>query len=233
MTFDGKQVVVTGGTGALGTAVVAGLTQAGAVCHIPAFNVDEVARFALKDHENVRVSAGIDLTNEAAVTDFYAKLPGVWASIHIAGGFDMGPVTETSKDAFMGQMTMNALTCFLSCREAIRAMRSDSGEGRIVNVAARPGVEPRTGAGMAAYTASKAAVVALTESLGEEVAPEGIWINAVAPSILDTPTNRANMPDADPATWPTVEAVAATIIHLASPMNGAARGGVIPVYGKV
>jgi NAD(P)-dependent dehydrogenase (short-subunit alcohol dehydrogenase family) len=95
-------------------------------------------------------------------------------------------------------------------------MRGTGGGGRIVNVAARPALEPRAGAGMLAYTASKAAVAALTQALAEELASEGIWVNAVAPSILDTTENRAAMPGADHASWPAVEEVAATIVHLAS-----------------
>jgi NAD(P)-dependent dehydrogenase (short-subunit alcohol dehydrogenase family) len=87
-------------------------------------------------------------------------------------------------------------------------MRRAGGGGRIVNVAARPGLEWRSGAGMAAYTASKAAVAALTTALAEEVAKDGILVNAVAPSIMDTPANRKAMPNADYATWPKVEEVA-------------------------
>ena len=105
--------------------------------------------------------------------------------------------------------------------------------GRIVNVAARPGLEWRTGAGMAAYAASKAAVAALTVALAEEVAKDGILVNAVAPSIMDTPTNRAAMPKADHAAWPKVEEVAATVLFLAAPENKVTRGALVPVYGKV
>ena len=112
-------------------------------------------------------------------------------------------------------------------------MRRAGAGGRIVNVAARPGVEPRTGAGMAAYAAAKAAVAALTQALAEEVAAEGIWVNAVAPSILDTPANRAAMPDADHAAWPKTTAVAETIVFLAAPDNAVTRGAVVPVYGGV
>lgn len=233
MGFDGKHVVVTGGTGALGSAVVAALLAAGGTCHVPAVDDAEASRFALKDHDRVHVTTGVDLTDEAAVTRFFCALPSLWASVHVAGGFAMAPLTETAKADFMGQMGMNALTCFLSTREAVRKIRASGAGGRIVNVAARPGLEPRQGAGMAAYAASKAAVAALTQALAEEVAAEGIWINAVAPSILDTPANRAAMPGADHAAWPKVEEVAATIVHLASPANGAARGGIVPVYGKV
>ncbi len=131
------------------------------------------------------------------------------------------------------------MTCFLCCRAAARRIREsltpDGGRpdgGRIVNVAARPALEPRLGAGMVAYTAAKAAVAAITQSLAEELAGEAIWVNAVAPSILDTAGNRAAMPDADHSAWPKLDDVAETIAFLASPDNRTTRGGVIPVYGR-
>jgi len=134
-------------------------------------------------------------------------------------------------------MAINAETAFVCCREAVTAFRRNGGAtaeglGRIVNVVAAVALEPRRGAGKVAYTASKAALAAFTVALAEEVAGEGIWVNAVAPSILDTPANRAASPDADPSPWAKVEDVAATIAHLASPLNGAARGAVVPVYGR-
>jgi NAD(P)-dependent dehydrogenase (short-subunit alcohol dehydrogenase family) len=104
--------------------------------------------------------------------------------------------------------------------------------GRIVNVAARPALEWRSGAGMTAYTASKAAVAAFTTALAEEVAKDGILVNAVAPSIMDTAANRDAMPKSDFALWPKVEEVAATILFLASPDNRVTRGAIVPVYGK-
>jgi NAD(P)-dependent dehydrogenase (short-subunit alcohol dehydrogenase family) len=126
---------------------------------------------------------------------------------------------------------MNFLSCALCCRAAVTAMAGGAG-GRIVNVAARPALEWRSGAGMVAYTASKAAVAALTVALAEEVAKDGILVNAVAPSIMDTDANRQAMPKADYALWPKVEEVAATIVFLASPGNRVTRGGIVPVYGK-
>jgi NAD(P)-dependent dehydrogenase (short-subunit alcohol dehydrogenase family) len=111
-------------------------------------------------------------------------------------------------------------------------MAGNKDGGRIVNVAARPGLEWRSGAGMAAYTASKAGVAALTAALAEEVAKDGILVNAVAPSILDTPANREAMPKADYSAWPKVEEVASTIVFLASPDNRVTRGAIVPVYGK-
>ena len=231
-TFAGRHIVVTGGTGALGTAVAARLIAGGATCHIPNYAEGERAGFALAGEDRVAVTPGVDLTDEDAVARFYAALPGLWASVHIAGGFDMGPAVATSKAAFQTQMDMNALTAFLCCREAAKKMQAGKAGGRLLNVAARPGVEPRTGAGMAAYTASKAAVAALTQALGEELVGDDILVNAIAPSVLDTPGNRAAMPDADPAKWAALDAVAETIAFLVSPENTVTRGAVVPVYGK-
>jgi NAD(P)-dependent dehydrogenase (short-subunit alcohol dehydrogenase family) len=125
---------------------------------------------------------------------------------------------------------MNFMSSFLCCRAAIKAMGGDG--GRIVNVAARPALEWRAGANMSAYGAAKAAVAALTVALSEEVAKDGILVNAVAPSVMDTPANRKDMPKADFDKWPKVEEVAATIVFLASPENRVTRGAIVPVYGK-
>jgi len=229
MDFRDHDVVVTGGTGAVGGAVVAALVAAGAVCHVPYVVAAEAERFPLRDHTRVKLMAGIDLTDEAAVTRLYQGAGNVWASIHLAGGFAMSAVGATSKADLMKQVEMNFVTAFLCCRAALDVMRAG---GRIVNVAARPALEWRSGAGMAAYTASKAAVAALTVALAEEVAKSGILVNAVAPSIMDTPANRAAMPKADFAAWPKVEEVASTIVFLASPDNKVTRGGIVPVYGR-
>jgi len=229
MDFRDHDVVVTGGTGALGGAVVAALVAAGAVCHVPYVAAAEAERFPLRDHARVKLMAGIDLTDEAAVTRLYQGAGNVWASIHLAGGFAMSAVGATSKADLMKQVEMNFVTAFLCSRAALNVMRAG---GRIVNVAARPALEWRTGGGMAAYTASKAAVAALTAALAEEVVKSGILVNAVAPSIMDTPANRAAMPQADYAAWPKVEEVAATILFLASPDNKVTRGGIVPVYGR-
>jgi len=229
MDFRDHDVVVTGGTGALGGAVVAALVAAGAVCHVPYVVAAEAERFPLRDHTRVKLMAGIDLTDEAAVTRLYQGAGNVWASIHLAGGFAMSAVGATSKADLMKQVEMNFVTAFLCCRAALDVMRAG---GRIVNVAARPALEWRSGAGMAAYTASKAAVAALTVALAEEVAKSGILVNAVAPSIMDTPANRAAMPKADFAAWPKVDEVASTIVFLASPDNKVTRGGIVPVYGR-
>jgi len=229
--YRDRHVVVTGGAGALGTAVVGALIERGAVCHVPALTEKEAQGFSLRDHPQVKVSVAGDLADEAAVGRFFAGVPELWASIHVAGGFAAAPVSATGKSYLMRQIDMNLTTSFLCCRAAVNAMAKTG--GRIVNVAARPALEWRSGAGMAAYTASKAAVAALTVALAEEVAKHGILVNAVAPSILDTPENRRAMPKADHAAWPKVEEVASTILYLASPDNKVTRGAVVPVYGRV
>ena len=232
MDYRDRHVVVTGGTGALGNAVVAALVAAGALCHVPYLHAAEAERFPLREDPKVKLTAGIDLTDESAVARLYDGVPNLWASIHLAGGFAMAPVGETAKADLMKQIDLNLVTAFLSCRAAVNAMTRSGAGGRIVNVAARPALEWRSGAGMAAYTASKAAVAALTAALAEEVVKAGILVNAVAPSIMDTPANRAAMPQADYAAWPKVEEVAATILFLGSPDNRVTRGGVVPVYGR-
>ena len=231
MDFSDRHVVITGGTGALGTAVVAALLEAGAVCHVPYRSEAEAARFPARDSPQVKLLAGGNLGKEGAVARLYAGVPRLWASIHVAGGFALGPVAETDKAVLMDQVETNLVTCFLCCRAAVRTMAATGSGGRIVNVAARPAIEWRTGAGMAAYAASKAAVAALTVALAEEVVGQGILVNAVAPSILDTPENRQSMPKANHAAWPKVEEVAATILFLASPENRVTRGAIVPVYG--
>lgn len=236
--FAGRHVVVTGGTGALGRAVVGALRAANAVCHIPNLVAAELDGFPFAGDSEVRIARGVDVADEAAVQGFYRALPPLWASIHLAGGFAMAPIGEISAADFIAQFRMNALTAFLCSAAAVTAFRARSAAasgrapgGRIVNVSARPAIEPRLGAGMTAYTASKSAVAALTQALAQELTDEQIWVNAVAPSILDTPANRAAIPDADYSRWVSPADLAEVIAFLASPDNRATRGAVIPVYG--
>ncbi|MBO0751249.1 MAG: SDR family oxidoreductase, partial [Bradyrhizobiaceae bacterium] len=203
---------------------------AGAVCHVP-HRGDKAG--GLRHHSRLTLHPGIDLADETAVEDFYRTVPALWASIHIAGGFAPGTVQTTPKSVLTDQIEINLVTCYLCCRSAVRALTAVPGGGRIVNVAARPALEWRSGAGMAAYTASKAAVAALTVALAEEVAKNDVLVNAVAPSILDTEANRKAMPNADHAAWPKVEDVTQTILFLASPDNKVTRGAIVPVYGHV
>lgn len=228
LDFSGREAVVTGGTGALGMAVVGRLVAAGAEVHVPVFVAEELEGFPYRDHDAVTLHEGLDLSSEADVARLYGATSALYASIHAAGGFTMGPITETGLDTWDHLMGMNATTCFLCCREAVRAMAGR--EGRIVNVAARPVLIPTPQ--MTAYSASKAAVAALTTSLAEELSESGIWVNAVVPSIIDTPANRAAMPDADHRAWPKPDEITETIAFLASPQNVVTRGALVPVYGK-
>jgi NAD(P)-dependent dehydrogenase (short-subunit alcohol dehydrogenase family) len=229
--YSGRHVVVTGGTGALGSAVVGALIAAGANCTVPYVHEAEAERFPFRSDTKAKLIKVSDLADEAQVAKVYHGVKP-WAAIHIAGGFAIGEVAKTDKAALMAQLDSNLISCFLCCRAAVNAMRTGGDGGRIVNVAARPGLEWRAGAGMTAYMIAKAGVAALTVALAEEVAKDGILVNAVAPSIMDTPANRKAMPKANFDAWPKVEEVAATILFLASPENRVTRGAVVPVYGK-
>jgi NAD(P)-dependent dehydrogenase (short-subunit alcohol dehydrogenase family) len=212
-SLGGRHIVVTGSGGGLGAAVVTALAGAGAVVHAPR-------------------RADLDTSNEESVRVFYGALPTLWASIHLVGGFSMGALTDTTLADVRAQWEMNFATAFLCTREAARRIRATSGAegGRIVNVAARAALVPT--AHMAAYASSKAAVVALTQSAAAELKSDGILVNAVAPSIIDTPQNRADMPTADFSTWPKAAEIALTILWLCAPENALTSGAVVPVFGR-
>src|SRR5690606_26847001 len=189
--FDGQEIVVTGGTGALGRAVVGRLLEGGARCVVPVYDERELDGLSFREHPGVTLVTGVDLTNEDDVARAFEVPRRLDASIHLAGGFSMSPIESTELGAFEALSRMNVTTCFLSCRAAARRM-IQAGGGRIVNVAAKPALVP-TG-GLAAYSATKSAVAGLTLSLAEELADRGVWVNAIVPSIMDTPANRAAMP---------------------------------------
>jgi NAD(P)-dependent dehydrogenase (short-subunit alcohol dehydrogenase family) len=226
--FDGRAVVVTGASGAMGFAVAERLVHEGARVHAPVRGDDTTRLEAL----GVRVVQDVDLTEGKAVDAFYAGIPDLWASIHCAGGFAMGKIGDLKAGDLQAMWETNARSAFLCSRAAVAAIRRAGTNGRIVNVAAQQALDFRRGAGMVPYTMSKAAVAALSVALAEELAPEGIWVNAVAPSTMDTPANRAAMPKADFSRWPKLEEIAEVTVFLASPANRAARGGIVPVFGK-
>lgn len=222
--LDGRQIVITGGDGALGQAVVRAFLEAGATCHLPVFGPGWPGA-----PSGAHVTGNVDLSDERTVAEYYAALPALAASVHLAGGFLAKPIAETTRADLDGQLKLNLVTTFLCCREAIKAFRKSSG-GRIVNVAARIVEQPASG--MAAYAVSKAGVAALTRALAAEVRGDGILVNAVLPSIIDTPANRASMPDADHSRWPKAEELARTIRWLASGENRLTSGALLPVYGN-
>jgi len=230
--LTGRHVVITGGAGALGTAVVARFLAAGATCHVPTID-DGPGSLGLP---GARYLPRINLGDERAVVDLYAGLPELWASVHLAGGFAWNRIEDTSSADARAQFEMNAMTCLLCSREAVKRMRAHTAAnisepgGRIVNVGSRATLVPA--AGMAVYAMAKAAVQALTTQLAEELRDEQILVNAVLPSIIDTPFNRASMPGADFERWPRPAEIAEAILFLASPSNTLTSGALVPVYGR-
>ena len=224
--LEGKQIVVTGWTGGLGPAVVAALIEAGATCHLP--HRGDAPPAEAPGGDRVRLSPQVDLTDEGAVTRFYGQVPALWASIHVAGGFAAAPLVDTSLRDFRTQLDLNLTTAFLCCREAVRHLR-ERGGGRIVNVSSRAALERKGGA--IAYSVAKAGVLALTECLADEVKGDGILVNAVVPSIIDTPANRRAMPRAEHDRWPKPAQIATAIVWLCSAENQLVSGAALPVYG--
>ena len=226
-----RHVVVTGGTGALGAAVVNAFTQVGAFCHVPAIeSAAPAGRFS--DPAKVTVVPSIDLSSEASVDGFYATLPPLHAVVNIAGGFAWAPIADSPAKELQQQLSMNLVSCVLSCRAAVANFRKGGKEGHIVNIAARPALNPRQGANMTAYTASKAAVAAFTVALAEELKNEKISAVALAPSTIDTPANRKDMPDAKHDSWVKPAAIAELIVAHCSLSDTINSGALIPVYGR-
>ena len=221
-----KHVVITGATGGLGGAVVELVLARGAEVHLPITERELPARLA---NPRVHATTIASLDDEAKVVAFYESIP-LWASIHLVGGFAMAKLEDTTLAAFEKQWRQNVATCFVTCREAARAIRRTGCGGRIVNVAARPAVTPSSG--MIAYATAKAGVAALTQHLAVELAGDDVLVNAVLPSIIDTPANRASQPTADHARWPKPAQLAEAIAFLASPDNALTSGALVPVYGR-
>jgi NAD(P)-dependent dehydrogenase (short-subunit alcohol dehydrogenase family) len=232
MDFKDRHVVVTGGTGALGTAVLDVLLQAGAICHVPCRSEQVKAGSPHRGNQRVSFVATGDLADEGNVTRFFDGLPHLWASIHLAGSYAAAPIARSDRAMLMQQLETNLVSAYLCSRAAATTLRRLGAGGRIVNVAARQALEHRLGAGSVAYTVAKAGVATLTTALGAELAADDILVNAVAPSIMDTAANRQAMPKADFAAWPKVGDVATAILFLASPANTVTRGAIVPVYGK-
>jgi len=225
-----KHVVITGGTGALGSAVAKALVEAGAHCHVPAIETSVPAdRFP---KTGVSVTTHIDLSDEAAVEGFYAKLPALHGVVNIAGGFAWAPIADSPFKVLQQQLSMNLVSCALSCRAAVANFRKAGTGGHIVNITARPALNPRQGANTTAYTASKAAVAAFTVALAEELKGDNISVIALAPSTIDTPTNRKDMPKADHASWVKPTAIAELIVAHLGLSETINSGALIPVYGK-
>jgi NAD(P)-dependent dehydrogenase (short-subunit alcohol dehydrogenase family) len=224
--------LVTGGTGALGRAVVRRLVTGGARVHVTwrdGREREDFVSFLGQDAAAVILhQADLAEPDEVArLFDTLAADPGRLDLLAcIAGGFIAGAIEETTPAAWDRMLAINATSVFLCCRAAASLLRKAPEGGRVVNVAARPALE-RGAANMSAYAASKAAVLSLTYSLAKELVGEKITVNAIVPSTIDTPANRAAMPRADTATWLAPEEIAEVVALLASSGAGVVTGSAI------
>ena len=220
-----RSVIVTGGFGILGQAVAQAFAAAG----------DKVARidYAPRPSEPIAGAldiGGVDLTDaaatQAALDKVIAAHGGIDVLVNVAGGFAWETVEGGSLDTFARMHAMNLTTNATITKLALPSLKA-SGAGRIVNIGAGGAV--KAAMGMGAYAASKSGVHRLTEALAEELSGTSVTANAVLPSIIDTPTNRADMPDADFSTWVKPSAIAEVIAFLASDAGRAVNGALIPV----
>ncbi|MGI4984911.1 MAG: SDR family NAD(P)-dependent oxidoreductase [Janthinobacterium lividum] len=224
-------VVITGAAGALGHAVSEAFLAQGA--SVIALDVDQRRLHEVFEGQARVHTLAVDLTDadasQAALGAMLAERGAAAVLCNIAGGFDMGPAVHDSTDAFWRRLVdLNVATVINASRAVVPGMLR-AGAGRIVNVAAASAVTGK--GGMGAYCAAKSGVARLTESMAAELREQGINVNAVAPSILDTPANRAAMPGGDFGKWVTLADLAAVIEFLASPRARAIHGAVLPVVG--
>ena len=226
---DRRSVVVTGGTGGLGRAVVAAFLDAGDAVWVPWIAAQEVAvmreRFAAAFAEQRLGLIEADVAEEKGAAELVERAGAPAVIVNGVGGFAAGPHHETPLEVWDRMYRMNMRTAAAVCRAALPGLRA-RGRGAIVNVAANAALDPP--AGLGAYVASKGALVAFTRSLAREV-PPGIRVNAVLPTTIDTPANRTAMPDADFSTWTPPERIAAVVRWLASDAAAAVRGALVPV----
>lgn len=227
----GRAVLITGGTGALGGSVVHAFAAARAhvtVSWLVERERDELKKTLRRSGDGVRLEQA-DVTNPDAVARLCASAAQpsgrLDVLVQLVGGFAFAPITETDPETWHKMIALNATSTFLCARQAIRLMRPN-GWGRIVTVAAVPAVA-RGAANMSAYAAAKAAVLNLTQSLAKEVVGDGITVNAIVPTTIDTPANRAAMPDADTSTWLAPAAMAEVILWLAGDAAGIVTGTAI------
>jgi NAD(P)-dependent dehydrogenase (short-subunit alcohol dehydrogenase family) len=229
-----QTVFVTGAAGQLGRAVATAFRQRGARLILADRQADAL-RQAFDDAGDEALLLPLDLLDgeqvQAGVRKGLARFGSIDVCCHIAGGFRMGEaVHETSEATWDFLMDLNARTLLHVARAVVPGMR-ERGSGKIVTVGAAAAA--RGAAHMGAYCASKGALVRLTEAMSAELKDQGINVNCVLPSIIDTPDNRAAMPDADASRWVAPEALAEVIAFLGSDAARAIHGASIPVTGRV
>lgn len=226
MSLAGKACIVTGGAGALGMAVCKALSGAGAKVMAIDHGVLPAEQPGL---------GGVDLADaskaKAAIDKAVAEMGGLFALINVAGGFRWEKIAGGKIDIWDFLYTVNLKTAVNACQAALPHLLKAKG-GRIVNIGAAAAAKPAA-AGMGAYTASKAGVLKLTESLADEVKDDGITVNAVLPTTIDTAANRKDMPKADFAKWVKSDEIAALIEYLLSEKASAVTGANIPISGRV
>jgi NAD(P)-dependent dehydrogenase (short-subunit alcohol dehydrogenase family) len=230
MRFEGRTCVVTGAAGNLGHAVAKAFAAHGAALILVDHN-DDTLHSAYGEANGRRALVRADLLDASSVAR--ALGDGRFARIdilcNIAGGFSMGqPVHQTSEDTWDLMLGLNARSVINTARAVVPGMIA-AGYGKIVNIAALAGLAGK--ANMGAYSASKSALMRLTESMSAELRDKGINVNCILPSIIDTPQNRAAMPGADPRRWVAPEALAEVVMFLASERARAIHGAAIPVNG--
>lgn len=219
-------VLVAGGTGYLGNAVVRELIGSG--YDVAATWLVERERERLESERVELIEA--DLFDADQVEAAMVAVGELEAVVNLVGGFSDGPrVHETDPDEFEKMLRLNVMPGFLLARAAMPRM-IERGGGAFVGVSARPALRPFAGA--AGYISSKAAVLALVQALDAEYKNDGIRCNAILPSVIDTPANREAMPDADHAKWVPPEQIAKVVRFLVSEDSAPTSGAAVPVYGR-
>jgi NAD(P)-dependent dehydrogenase (short-subunit alcohol dehydrogenase family) len=227
-----RTIVVAGGTGALGGSVVRSFLSTGA--RVIATFVKQAEFDALAKQVGDGLSGvSLDVTNESAVAKFVAETESKYAAIDAlviaVGGYAGGKqLWETGTATYELMLNLNLRAAFVMTRAVLPGMIRQN-RGAILNVASKAGYGHAAGASM--YAASKAGVMALFDSLAEEVKPYNINVNSIVPSIMDTPTNRRNMPTADFKIWPKTDDIAKVIVYLCSDEARVIHGAAVPVYG--
>jgi len=223
-------VLVAGGTGALGTAVVQELLDAGYSCELTWIVDAERERIesALADRVTL---VRADLTDpDGGVAEAVARVGDLEAVVNLVGGYASGPlVHETDLADFQRMVELNLTPAFLLAREAMPRL-VERGGGAFVGVSARAALRPFAGA--AGYIAGKAALLAFVQALDAEYKGKGVRANAILPSVIDTPANRAAQPDADYSKWVDPKAIAKVVRFLVSDESATLSGAAVPVYGR-
>ena len=234
MELRGKVIAVTGGFGALGLAVANAAVNQGAHVALIDRAAGPVPTELPAQLSAALLLGGVDLTEfeaaQRAVAAVAQQYGGLDALINIAGAFRWQTLADGDLSSWDVLYETNLKTAVVTSKSALPHLRKRGG-GRIINIGAAAAT--KAAAGMGAYASAKAGVAKLTESLAEELKDEGISVNAVLPSIIDTPANRRDMPAADYSRWVTPDAVADVILFLASHAARAITGALLPVVGRV